>query len=84
MLLQLTAIYSAYRLRAADVELDAGVAFRLQPPMFLLMQFRPAIPTRGAKVPTSSYWIHEIKYDARAADDDTRSSFCFFHWRKGR
>jgi bifunctional non-homologous end joining protein LigD len=27
------------------------------------MQFRPAIPTRGTKVPASPDWIHEIKYD---------------------
>ena len=26
-------------------------------------QFRPAIPTRGTKLPTSPDWIHEIKYD---------------------
>ena len=31
--------------------------------MFPVMQFRPAIPTRGTKVPTSPDWIHEIKYD---------------------
>jgi bifunctional non-homologous end joining protein LigD len=27
------------------------------------MQFQPAIPTRGTKVPASPDWIHEIKYD---------------------
>jgi bifunctional non-homologous end joining protein LigD len=27
------------------------------------MRFQPAIPTRGTKVPASSDWIHEIKYD---------------------
>src|SRR6516162_9056355 len=27
------------------------------------MQFQPAIPTRGTKVPASPEWIHEIKYD---------------------
>jgi len=27
------------------------------------MQFQPAIPTRGTKVPASSEWIHEVKYD---------------------
>jgi ATP-dependent DNA ligase len=27
------------------------------------MQFRPAIPTRGTKVPASPEWIHEVKYD---------------------
>jgi ATP-dependent DNA ligase len=27
------------------------------------MQFSPAIPTRGTKVPASPDWIHEIKYD---------------------
>jgi hypothetical protein len=31
--------------------------------MFPVMQFRPAIPTRGTKVPTSPDWIHEIKFD---------------------
>ena len=63
MLLQLAAVHSVYRWPAADVELDAGLAFRLQPPIFPVMQFRPAIPTRGTKVPTSPDWIHEIKYD---------------------
>jgi ATP-dependent DNA ligase len=27
------------------------------------MQFQPAIPTRGTKVPASPEWIHEVKYD---------------------
>jgi bifunctional non-homologous end joining protein LigD len=27
-----------------------------------IMQFQPAIPTRGTKVPASPDWIHEIKY----------------------
>jgi ATP-dependent DNA ligase len=27
------------------------------------MQFQPAIPTRGTKVPASPDWIHEVKYD---------------------
>ena len=27
------------------------------------MQFAPAIPTRGTKVPASPDWIHEVKYD---------------------
>jgi hypothetical protein len=53
VLLQLAAVHSVYRWRAADVELDAGLAFRLQPPMFPVMQFRPAIPTWATKVPTS-------------------------------
>ena len=63
MPLRLAAVHSGYRWPAADVELDAGLAFRLQPPMFPVMQFRPAIPTRGTKVPTSPDWIHEIKFD---------------------
>jgi bifunctional non-homologous end joining protein LigD len=28
-----------------------------------MMQFQPAIPTRGTNVPASPDWIHEIKYD---------------------
>ena len=28
-----------------------------------MMEFQPAIPTRGTKVPTSPDWIHEVKYD---------------------
>jgi ATP-dependent DNA ligase len=63
VLLQLAAVHSVYRWRAADVELDAGLPFRLQPPMFPVIQFRPAIPTRGTKVPTSPDWIREIKFD---------------------
>jgi ATP-dependent DNA ligase len=27
------------------------------------MRFQPAIPTRGAKVPSSPEWIHEVKFD---------------------
>ena len=27
------------------------------------MQFQPAIPTRGAKVPAGPEWLHEVKYD---------------------
>jgi bifunctional non-homologous end joining protein LigD len=27
------------------------------------MQFQPAIPTRGTKVPANPDWIHEVKYD---------------------
>ena len=27
------------------------------------LQFQPAIPTRGTKVPVSPDWIHEVKYD---------------------
>jgi bifunctional non-homologous end joining protein LigD len=27
------------------------------------MQFQPAIPTRGTKVPAGPDWIHEVKYD---------------------
>jgi hypothetical protein len=27
------------------------------------MQFQPAIPTRGTKVPATPDWIHEVKYD---------------------
>jgi bifunctional non-homologous end joining protein LigD len=27
------------------------------------MNFEPAIPTRGTKVPATSDWVHEVKYD---------------------
>jgi bifunctional non-homologous end joining protein LigD len=27
------------------------------------MQFQPAIPTRGTKVPAGPEWLHEVKYD---------------------
>jgi bifunctional non-homologous end joining protein LigD len=27
------------------------------------LPFRPCIPTRGTKVPSSPDWLHEIKYD---------------------
>jgi hypothetical protein len=47
------------------------------------MQFQPAIPTRGTKVPANPEWIHEVKYDGhrqRAKNSDrigrSRASLC--------
>jgi ATP dependent DNA ligase domain len=32
-------------------------------PYLPFMQFQPALPTRGTKVPAGPEWLHEIKYD---------------------
>jgi ATP dependent DNA ligase domain len=47
--------------RSRSVKLDSH--FRRLAHIFSFMQFQPAIPTRGTKVPATPEWIHEIKYD---------------------